>query len=224
MTDRSSTYRTQGHEGNDADLAAAWQEWLTHPNPFSTRQQSPLNNTSSQLVFLKHEDSFTPSQDPLGDSQNPLKTILKHRHILKTRRQLRAVQTPHEQPSTQIQRVNTPHTPHDHYYYSTKMCFKYLCKDCKLEKYDYCKEYVESGRTWCTVTVENPWGAKKKKCETCVLMREVTHRLKVLVLREPYLLTEGMGGAPEKPAWEMEEEKAKEGAVVGVVEVESDSD
>ena len=221
MNDTASTYRTRGHEDHDGDLAAAWHDWLTHSNPPSSRQQTLLNNNSSKLVFLKHEDSFIPSEDPLGDSQNPLKSILKHRHILKTRRQLCNVLNLHEQPSTQTQRVNTPLYQHDHYHNSVKMCFKYVCKDCKLEKYDYCKEYVESGRTWCTVTIENPWGGMKKKCETCVLMREVTHRLKVLVLREPYLLTEGMGGAPPKAAWEMDE--AKEG-VVGVVEVESDSD
>lgn len=85
------------------------------------------------------------------------------------------------------------------------MCFKYLCKDCKQEKYDYCNEYINSGRSWCTITAENPWGAMLKKCETCETIRGVIHKLKVLVLREPYLVTEGMAGAPKKAAWELEE-------------------
>ncbi|KIV80489.1 hypothetical protein PV11_07987 [Exophiala sideris] len=209
MADQPSTtiYRTPGHEGNDLNLAAAWQGLSTPSNPLSTSQNTILNNKSSRLVFLKQVDSLRKSQDPLADSQNPLKTILKHRHILKTRRQLYAVQNLPVQLSKRTSRTNTPYISHDHYHNSVKMCFKFLCKDCKLEKFEYCKEYVESGRTWCTITVENPLGAMKKKCETCVLMREVTHRLNVLVVREPYLVTEGMGGAPEKPAWEMEEVK-----------------
>ena len=89
------------------------------------------------------------------------------------------------------------------------MCFKYKCDACKKGKYDYCKEYIEhyEERKYCTVEVEKPWGKYLKRCHTCVTIVGAITELQSLVLREPWLLTEGMAGAPEKAAWEVEEKK-----------------
>jgi len=89
------------------------------------------------------------------------------------------------------------------------MCFKYKCYACKRPKFDYCKEYLDnylSGRRWCDIEVEEPWGFKLKRCPPCMTITGAIKELKSLVFREPWLLTEGMAGAPEKAAWEMEEE------------------
>ena len=77
-----------------------------------------------------------------------------------------------------------------------------------------CREYLdnwEGGRRWCNVELEFPWGKLLKRCYTCKTLVGATVALKALVLREPWLVTEGVAGAPAKEAWEMEEEKAVEG-------------
>lgn len=90
------------------------------------------------------------------------------------------------------------------------MCYKWLCCACKQDKYDYCVEYMRSGRNWCNVTVEDPWGGWERKCQTCELMRGAIAKLNALVTFEPWLLTEGMSGAPQKAQWEIEAEKRPE--------------
>ncbi|KIW15516.1 hypothetical protein PV08_05562 [Exophiala spinifera] len=90
------------------------------------------------------------------------------------------------------------------------MCYKWLCHACRQDKYDYCVEYIQSGRNWCKVTVEDPWGGWNRNCHTCELMRGVIAKLNALVTFEPWLLTEGMCGAPKKAAWEIEAEKRPE--------------
>ena len=41
-------------------------------------------------------------------------------------------------------------------------------------------------------------------CETCQTINGVIHKLDTLLIREPWLETEGMAGAPVREAWEME--------------------
>ncbi|KAL2425994.1 hypothetical protein ABEF95_008750 [Exophiala dermatitidis] len=85
------------------------------------------------------------------------------------------------------------------------MCFTYCCVSCKVTKHIYCENYVfESGRTCCNnQTIETPWGSRKLCCHTCMTIKGVIHELRVLAFVEPWLLTEGMGGAPKKEAWEL---------------------
>ncbi|EXJ86622.1 hypothetical protein A1O3_03575 [Capronia epimyces CBS 606.96] len=87
------------------------------------------------------------------------------------------------------------------------MCFKYLCVSCKLDKHICCDDFINSDQTWCNVTTETPWGGQKLRCPTCETIKGVIWALEVLVFREPYLLTEGMAGAPKKGAWEEEEKR-----------------
>jgi len=90
------------------------------------------------------------------------------------------------------------------------MCYKYKCDACKQGKYIYCKECLknfEGGRRWCEVKVECPWGVELKRCHSCKTIVGAITELKALVLREPWLATEGVSGAPEKAAWEMENEE-----------------
>ncbi|EXJ64534.1 hypothetical protein A1O7_00870 [Cladophialophora yegresii CBS 114405] len=87
--------------------------------------------------------------------------------------------------------------------------YDYKCDACKRGKYDYCREYLENyggGRRWCNVEQEQPWGHKLKRCHTCVTIVGVIKELNALVFREPWLVTEGVAGAPQKEAWEMEGE------------------
>ena len=94
------------------------------------------------------------------------------------------------------------------------MCYKYKCDACKRAKYDYCREYLENyegGRRWCDVEVEDPWGSKLKRCNTCKTIIGAITELSSLVLREPWLMTEGLAGAPEKAAWETDEEVKEDG-------------
>ncbi|OCT54027.1 hypothetical protein CLCR_10981 [Cladophialophora carrionii] len=89
------------------------------------------------------------------------------------------------------------------------MCFKYKCDGCKRGKYDYCREYrenYEGGRRWCNVEEEQPWGHKLKRCHTCITVVGAIKELNALVFREPWLVTEGVAGAPQKEAWELEGE------------------
>ncbi|KIX96964.1 uncharacterized protein Z520_07078 [Fonsecaea multimorphosa CBS 102226] len=109
-----------------------------------------------------------------------------------------------------------------------KMCYKYKCDACKKAKYDYCQDYVqnEGARNGCNAIVEEkPWGGKLKRCQACTTITGAIKELKALVFREPWLVTEGMAGAPEKAAWEKEGEEGEEeeGAVGGVV-VDDDDD
>ncbi|KAJ9608921.1 hypothetical protein H2200_006692 [Cladophialophora chaetospira] len=81
-------------------------------------------------------------------------------------------------------------------------------------KYDYCKEILENwetGRHWCNIEVEEPWGKLLKRCHTCKTLVGARIALESLVLREPWLITEGVAGAPIKEAWEVEGEEKKEG-------------
>ena len=83
------------------------------------------------------------------------------------------------------------------------MCYRYKCDACKDRKYDYCKEFLdnfEGGRRWCEVEVEFPWGAKLKRCHSCKTIVGAITELSALVLREPWLITEGVAGAPAKEA------------------------
>ncbi|EXJ70531.1 uncharacterized protein A1O5_06601 [Cladophialophora psammophila CBS 110553] len=88
------------------------------------------------------------------------------------------------------------------------MCFKYECDVCKKARYDFCEDYLrnEEDHKWCNVEAEKPWGSLRKRCHTCYTIRGVIRELKALVFREPWLVTEGMAGAPEKAAWEEGEE------------------
>jgi hypothetical protein len=47
--------------------------------------------------------------------------------------------------------------------------------------------------------------SQDKRCHTCEVVVGAIASLEALVLREPWLLTEGMAGSPEKAAWELEE-------------------
>ncbi|EXJ85417.1 hypothetical protein A1O1_05781 [Capronia coronata CBS 617.96] len=96
------------------------------------------------------------------------------------------------------------------------MCFKFQCVSCKLAMYNYCQKYIDSDQTWCNVSTETPWGSQKLCCPTCVTIKGAIQSLRALVFREPYLLTEGMAGAPKKEAWEVgpgdkEEEEDSDG-------------
>ena len=110
------------------------------------------------------------------------------------------------------------------------MCFKWLCRECKQDKYDYCKEYFDTGKDWCGVIVdivESPWDEKHKRCVTCMTIRGAIHRLNAMVEWEPWWVTHGKAGEPEKPAWELEAEleAKKEAEKEGIYDSEGeDSD
>ena len=87
------------------------------------------------------------------------------------------------------------------------MCFAYRCYSCRKESWQFCKEYVESGDSTCNnITLEKPWGNKRLWCSPCVTIKAVIRKLNELVFREPWLLTDGVAGAPEKQEWEKEKE------------------
>ena len=94
------------------------------------------------------------------------------------------------------------------------MCYKYRCDACKRANCDFCKEYLvryEAGERSCgKIEVEHPWGSKLKRCYSCYTIVGAVTALKALVLREPWLLTAGVAGAPKKAAWELEGVKEKE--------------
>lgn len=55
------------------------------------------------------------------------------------------------------------------------------------------------------VPIEN-WRVKHEaptRCHTCALLSGVNDQLRDLVFREPWLVTEGKAGEPEKQAWEL---------------------
>jgi hypothetical protein len=92
---------------------------------------------------------------------------------------------------------------------NNNMCFKYKCDACKRGQYDYCREFLDNydgGRRWCNVEEEEPWGHKLKRCHTCMTIVGAIQELNALVFREPWLVTEGVAGAPQKEAWELEAE------------------
>jgi hypothetical protein len=95
---------------------------------------------------------------------------------------------------------------------SIKMCFCYRCDTCKKAQYEYCDDYKEkwfTGWKCCNIEHEKPWGSLRKRCRPCTTIVGAIEELKALVFREPWLETEGMAGAPEKAAWEMEGEEVK---------------
>ncbi|KIW35409.1 uncharacterized protein PV07_02107 [Cladophialophora immunda] len=118
-----------------------------------------------------------------------------------------------------ISHISDPSSSHD------EMCFKYKCDACEKARYDFCQNYLQNQeeRKWCDVAVEEPWGGMLKRCHTCTTITGAIKELKALVFREPWLVTEGMAGAPEKAAWEKEGEEEEE-AVGGVVVVDDDDD
>jgi hypothetical protein len=93
------------------------------------------------------------------------------------------------------------------------MCFKYRCDACKKHKYDLCDSFLANCEISCVceIAVEEPWGHLLKRCKACVTIVGATIALEILVYREPWLLTEGMGGAPIKEAWELEGSEHSDG-------------
>lgn len=88
------------------------------------------------------------------------------------------------------------------------MCFQFKCITCKVARYDFCEKCLMNDPAGCTVKKESPWGSLGKRCETCHTIVGVILELKSLALREPWLLTKGVAGAPRKEAWETAEEKS----------------
>lgn len=97
------------------------------------------------------------------------------------------------------------------------MCIKYQCAHCKEGKTETCELWTEIDK--CNNVVrEYPWGHKKLWCRTCSRVLGAINALNALVFREPWLLTEGMAGAPVLEDWE------REGLEEPVVAVDSGSD
>lgn len=83
------------------------------------------------------------------------------------------------------------------------MCFVYQCFHCKKARTEICELWTEKDKCGNMVR-EYPWGHKKMWCPTCFTVVGAINALNALVFREPWLLTEGMAGAPVLEDWERE--------------------
>lgn len=90
------------------------------------------------------------------------------------------------------------------------MCFQYKCADCKNDKLACCAHYDNNSKK-CDIYGEDlPWATSRLRCHTCVTIKGVIVELRNLLYREPWLGTEGLGGAPRKETWETNDDHNKE--------------
>ena len=68
-------------------------------------------------------------------------------------------------------------------------------------------DYDKSEKTCKNIVYEEPYGSQRLRCETCITIKAAVQQLNELVFREPWLLTEGMAGAPVKTGWEEDKDE-----------------
>lgn len=85
------------------------------------------------------------------------------------------------------------------------MCFKYKCIDCKSNKRMCCTHYNGNTEKCEIYGAELPVGMAGIKCYTCTTIKGAIVELQILLYREPWLGTDGAGGAPKKESWEVDD-------------------
>lgn len=90
------------------------------------------------------------------------------------------------------------------------MCIQFACLDCKKTKYKACEHHDPESSKCDLGTEDVPFLEKAYRCGTCETIKAVIQSLQALLVREPWLATEGAAGAPKKESWEMSSERSGE--------------